>query len=264
MFGTPGSRAQLRPLPKFLNSVLRAPRGSILYRGKDGWVQLPPGTAGQVLTSNGAGADPSWTNASGGLWGAQLSATPTQSGTGFNAWENQPTSSTVSDDANGVAVFEPGQGSNHTFALIRKDVSAVATPYQYDILVITPDARITPFHGPVFGFSDGTKGHFIHMQYDNKIGVGYVTTFTGAAFNWETGFPTSDEIPGFAQTYLWMRVKNDGTNLIFSLSRDGVHWYQLGSYAKGSRLTNQNHLIFGGDNFSVGSTHVMASYVKSL
>lgn len=35
-------------------------RGSILYRGASGWAILAPGTSGYVLSSNGAGADPSY------------------------------------------------------------------------------------------------------------------------------------------------------------------------------------------------------------
>lgn len=41
-------------------------RGQILYRGASGWVALGPGTSGQILQTNGAGADPSWVNTSGG------------------------------------------------------------------------------------------------------------------------------------------------------------------------------------------------------
>jgi hypothetical protein len=42
-------------------------RGSILFRGVAGWQALTPGTANQVLQTNGAGADPTWvTPASGG------------------------------------------------------------------------------------------------------------------------------------------------------------------------------------------------------
>lgn len=41
--------------------VLGATRGSVLYRGANGWTILSPGAAGQKLTTNGAGADPSWT-----------------------------------------------------------------------------------------------------------------------------------------------------------------------------------------------------------
>jgi hypothetical protein len=39
---------------------LGSTRGSILYRGASGWAILAPGTSAQVLTSNGAGADPSY------------------------------------------------------------------------------------------------------------------------------------------------------------------------------------------------------------
>lgn len=35
-------------------------RGDILYRGATEWLLLAPGTAGQVLRTNGPGADPSW------------------------------------------------------------------------------------------------------------------------------------------------------------------------------------------------------------
>lgn len=41
-------------------------RGSVLYRGAAGWSALTPGTATHVLTSNGAGADPSYQAAGGG------------------------------------------------------------------------------------------------------------------------------------------------------------------------------------------------------
>lgn len=41
-------------------------RGSVLYKGVSNWSCLVPGTNGQVLTTAGAGADPSWTAASSG------------------------------------------------------------------------------------------------------------------------------------------------------------------------------------------------------
>lgn len=44
-------------------------RGSILYRGASGWALLPPGTAGQVVTSNGSGSDPNYQDPTGGSGG---------------------------------------------------------------------------------------------------------------------------------------------------------------------------------------------------
>ncbi len=41
-------------------------QGSILFRGAAGWEALAPGTSGQFLKTNGAGADPSWAAGGGG------------------------------------------------------------------------------------------------------------------------------------------------------------------------------------------------------
>jgi hypothetical protein len=41
-------------------------RGAVVFRGATGWAILPPGTAGDVLTSNGAGADPTYQTPAGG------------------------------------------------------------------------------------------------------------------------------------------------------------------------------------------------------
>lgn len=49
--------------------VIGTTRGSILYRGASGWTYLSPGTAGQVVTSNGAGADPNYQDPTGGSGG---------------------------------------------------------------------------------------------------------------------------------------------------------------------------------------------------
>lgn len=43
-----------------LDYLLGSTRGSIAFRGAAGWTSLPPGTAGSVLTTHGAGADPTW------------------------------------------------------------------------------------------------------------------------------------------------------------------------------------------------------------
>lgn len=67
---------------------LSATQGTVLYRDATGWVALAPGSSGQLLTTAGAGANPSWTTASGtgtvtsvtagaGLSGGAITATGT-------------------------------------------------------------------------------------------------------------------------------------------------------------------------------------------
>jgi hypothetical protein len=58
---------------EFLDLVLGAAQGDIIYRNAAGWVVLTPGTDGSVLTTHGPAADPTWEGSSGDL------------GFGFNA-----------------------------------------------------------------------------------------------------------------------------------------------------------------------------------
>jgi hypothetical protein len=58
------------------DAVFGSAQGSVLYRaaGGTGWQALGPGTAGQVLATGGAGANPSWTSVTGAPAGATFAA----------------------------------------------------------------------------------------------------------------------------------------------------------------------------------------------
>jgi hypothetical protein len=61
-----------------LDNAFGATQGNILYRGATGWAALGPGTAGQVLETGGASANPSWkTEIPAGATGQLLGATGT-------------------------------------------------------------------------------------------------------------------------------------------------------------------------------------------
>ncbi len=47
-------------LSTLIDDAIGSTRGAILERGSGGWAALAPGTSGNVLTSNGSGADPSY------------------------------------------------------------------------------------------------------------------------------------------------------------------------------------------------------------
>lgn len=53
-------------LTQVLDATAGNAQGSILYRSASAWTVLAPGTAGQVLTTGGTGANPSW--AAGSAW----------------------------------------------------------------------------------------------------------------------------------------------------------------------------------------------------
>ena len=47
-------------LTQVLDSTASSTQGSLLYRNSSAWTTLAPGTSGQVLTTGGSGANPSW------------------------------------------------------------------------------------------------------------------------------------------------------------------------------------------------------------
>jgi hypothetical protein len=82
-----GSTAAPTPstMSAILDAVFSATRGSVLYRGAAGWAALGAGTAGNVLTTGGAGADPAWAAAAGGA-SITTSDTPPSSPADGDAW----------------------------------------------------------------------------------------------------------------------------------------------------------------------------------
>ena len=63
--GILGSARYSSTLSAALDASAGSTQGSILYRNASGWTQLGPGTSGQVLQTQGAGANPTWASAAG-------------------------------------------------------------------------------------------------------------------------------------------------------------------------------------------------------
>lgn len=71
-----------QPSVQTLLDGISSTRGTVLYRGASAWSALASGTAGQVLTTGGAGADPSWSGSK-VLFGAYHNTTQA---IGASAW----------------------------------------------------------------------------------------------------------------------------------------------------------------------------------
>lgn len=97
-------------------------RGSILFRGVDDWQALAPGTAGQFLKTNGAGADPSWAagGGGGGAWALlatrAMTANPTEDFTGLGGYsEIMVLCRLVTASVSGVRIFYVSVDGGATF-----------------------------------------------------------------------------------------------------------------------------------------------------
>ncbi len=98
-----------------LDACVGSTQGDILYRGASTWSVLAPGSSGNVLTSGGAAANPSWTSPSGSGTvtsvtftgdGTVLSSTPSSAVTGSGTFD-----ATLANQSANVVLAGPASGS---------------------------------------------------------------------------------------------------------------------------------------------------------
>lgn len=109
--------------------TLGSTQGSILYRNGTVWTPLTPGTAGQVLTTGGAGANPSWATGSGGSGAGYTYAEVPSSGSGYNTGAFATKGNTIrpTSDITISRVFAPFNAvtAGH---VVRMSIVSISTP----------------------------------------------------------------------------------------------------------------------------------------
>lgn len=248
----------LATIQGLLDSITTVP-GSILLRTESTWVGLEPGTPGDVLTTHGAGVDPTWDAvtapaAQGGLYSGLMSPTPTQASTGFGSWQHQPTGATATDTAAGLIVACGAQASVHSMAVLK--ATAPGGVYIRDCLLAHRAAAI-PYSSPVLGFTDGTKGLLFFAQKGSGVYVGQFANFASAT-------PTlvfSEFNVIYPADLTWVRLQDTGTVVSFGLSVDGENYRTVYSETKaGGYLANYNSLVFGTDAYSQAAGTTLMSF----
>lgn len=124
-------------LSQLLDWIGSAAQGDILYRDASGWARLAAGTAGNVLTTNGPAANPSWSASSGGWIG---SGQTWQDVTASRAAGTIYTNSTGKPIQVSVIVVGTGgaQGSitlNGTVTAVSSIIEAVNATHQFTFII---------------------------------------------------------------------------------------------------------------------------------
>lgn len=208
--------------------------GDMIVGGTDGDpMRLPAGATGDVLQM--VAGQPTWGPSSGGGSGIEAPFTaPPQSGW---SWVNQGTSTLVDNASEQVLIGGPtGSGAN----LVARARSAPATPYTATarIRAISP-AKIYMSAG--IGLRNSTTGRIITFDL---LASPAGATFRVAKFNTSVSFNseyTSITFPYFSD--LWLRISDDGTNIKFFWSSDGIYWTEFYSVGRTDFMT-PDQLIF--------------------
>jgi hypothetical protein len=194
--------------------------GDILYRSSGDWTALSPGTAGQVLTTGGPGANPTWAAGGGGGGGGHayeaFGALPLASA--FTAVNQQ--SSALSNSAFSLSVATPGVGGQPSTVWQQSAPSIPPWNVYMRIKSVVFDGRMG------LCIRNNTTGNTLSTQADDGQFAVFQETITsgGSSFNTTVYMqPHNSSMP------TWFRMQNDGINLISYVSHDGVSWDQISS-----------------------------------
>jgi hypothetical protein len=198
-----------------------------------------------TVTDNGDGtftvASTGGGGGSGGLFANQLSATPTLSSTGLS----NALGGSGSDTAAGVLISSSGALGLYTTLV-------PTAPYSITALIAT---NTTP-SVPGLGWTDGTKVQFIYVNNSgNRVVQSNTAINTFSASNANTG-------TGFSAKLVWLRIRDDGTNVFFMHSSDGVNFTTIYTVAKSSGFlggSGYSHIFVGSPgNTTAGDVCVMS------
>lgn len=181
-------------------------QGQILYRGASGWAVLSPGTSGQVLQTNGAGANPSWATAGGGSIGGSTGSTDNAmlraDGTGGATIQSSDISiddATISTQANvTVANIHSGQ-TNSSLVLSPKGTGAFILGPKPDGATAGGNARgsysvdmqilrstNTQVASGSYSFNVG-RNNTVSGPFSGAIGDGNIVSNTGNGYGFAAG-----------------------------------------------------------------------------
>lgn len=132
-------------------------KGSVLYFNGANWVQLAPGTSGYVLTTNGAGADPSWTSSGGGVTSHSALTAPSL------VW----TASGHTGTSNRIAIFDGSGSASYISLSASGDLSGTYPSPAVVDLTITGEVQgsILYYNGTNWvQLAPGTSGQFLRTS----------------------------------------------------------------------------------------------------
>ena len=138
------------------------------------------------------------------------------------SWVNQGTASVVTTNG-GITLTMPGTGSSTNAAL--RVATAPSTPYTITVYFAHSILFNKQFTRMGLVFRESSTGKFVSMLLTD--GTLYFT-------KWNSATAISADYSNFAvaQTINWYQITDDGTNLIFRVSGDGINFQQIETRAR--------------------------------
>lgn len=207
----------------------------------------------------------------GGLFSGQISSTvPSTTSTGLTTWVNQGSTAAFANNANGLALFDQTNAGGEDWRMLVK--AAPATPYTLTTLMMMAPLGADFTAGGLL-FRDSATGKFQVVCLSYRTGwflslVNYTNEITFSAFVTTTLYPNPTGPGGVlvGGMMAWLRIADDGTNVSFSVSGDGVVfqvWYTVAKTSGFLGSSGYNQIGIGVDPNGAGAAMTMLSYLQS-
>lgn len=207
-------------------------RGSVLYKGAANWTVLPPGTAGDVLTTQGPGADPTWAagGGGGGSVGPRQGSVTKPLKAAFTNFNHQ--ASTVIADGTAGIMLTDTVASAANFRLAEQ--VAPAAPYS-----VYAHFGVVPYDSQAGLTLRDSSGGKLYMfgKYQNQL---IITVWNSAS-----SFAGNRVLTAAWMDTPWFRVDVTSTTITAFLSSNGLDWFQIAVETIASFLTAVNRQGFG-------------------
>lgn len=204
-------------------------QGSILYRGATGWAVLVAGTAGDVLTTNGAAANPTWETPAGGSPGGSDTQVQYNNGGSFGGasamvYDDTDNNLGIGGTPNGAAVFDvisTTEGSRPAPSMTATQREAISGPvdglqvfnnetsginyYNGTRWQRVHEASSSPTYTPPTGLGTGSsssiEGTDLCGKFSITTGTGTLSVANVGSITFDEAFPVGSKYAVFVQVF---------------------------------------------------------------
>lgn len=244
VYGSSGSTISGETPSNILDSSFGTTQGSVLYRGATGWVALAPGTPGQILSTGGSSANPSWANIGAGSTSPYYASLQPPSASAFSLVTATGITATLSDmvSGRGTTMNNTGGGTN-TMSSMQQSVSSQSAFTVTTCIYLASSLASNWFVG--IGVSD-SSGKYDAFGWRNSASAGTFNEFLFSSIN---AYYTATSLFGAFNPNgpIWLRLQFTGGNFVFSASFDGENWETIqtvsATHYLGSTLSNVGIIV---------------------
>jgi len=231
--------------------VYSMPSGFSAWNGVASGATGTTGTTGPTGPSGGP-TGPTGATGSGASSGEASYVTPPV----LASWtqRNISGSAAAANVTNGVQLSDVANAAHNIRAI---SLAAPATPYMIDANIALISLPISGTCWAGIGWTDGTTYQGVFLTAPGAVGNPpiRVTIMSNATTQFSQVFGVVNVIPDLSD--IWLRIRDDGTNVYFYYSVDGITWIQLATYNRGTYYPVTNVAFIINNN---GSTSNLPEY----